>query len=109
MDKSGLYSMNVRGLANKSKRIQIFEWLRNKSAEIFFLQETHSSIDSKHVWKDEWGTGNLCFSHGTSNSRGVCVLIKDHCDITINKMFQRQRRKIYHFRCNFIQTEIYSY
>ena len=72
----GVYSMNVRGLGNSFKRNQVFLWLKNHPGSIYFLQETHSTIDSEKVWNDEWGD-DIYFSHGTSNSKGVCILMKN--------------------------------
>ena len=37
-----------------------------------FLQETHSKKDTE----SEWG-GKILFSHGSSNSAGVAILIKN--------------------------------
>ena len=68
-----IYSMNVRGLKDRNKRGQVLSWLKNRNANIFFLQETHSTSDTKNAWKEMWGNSNMFFLHGTSNSRGVCV------------------------------------
>ena len=37
-----------------------------------FLQETHSTKENKIKWKNEFD-GDLCFSHGKSNSCGVLI------------------------------------
>ena len=66
--------MNARGLGDDKKRVQVFSWLHNKSADIFFLQETHSIVASENKWKDDWGNNNVFFSHGTSNAKGVAIL-----------------------------------
>ena len=77
--------MNVRGLGNSLKRKQVFLWLKNHPGSIFFLQETHSTVNSVNNWRDDWGD-DIYFSHGTSNSRGVCILIKD-CNLHVVKEF----------------------
>ncbi len=82
-----IYSMNVRGLGDHLKRTQVFSWLNNRSADIFLLQETHSSVNSEQVWRDDWGNSNIFFSHGTTNSRGVCILFKDSCNFDLVKSF----------------------
>ena len=87
MNNIGIYSMNARGLSDRQKRSQVFTWLRNKNANVFFMQETHSTLQYEKTWTEDWGDGALYFSHGTSNSRGVCILIKDVSNITINKQF----------------------
>lgn len=71
--------LNVKGLSNPRKRRAIFTWWR---AELIFLQETHSTKNSECKWKKEWGS-DIIFSHGSSNARGVAVLIKSGLDIVI--------------------------
>ena len=79
--------MNARGLGDRLKRTQVFSWLRSNKACIFFLQETHSTLESEKLWKDDWGLGSIFFSHGTSNSRGVCILLKDIPDFIVEKEY----------------------
>ena len=69
-----LLSLNVRGLINPKKRRAIFKYARDR-ADLILLQETHSDTSSEEQWKHEWG-GNIYFSHGNTDSRGVCLLIK---------------------------------
>ena len=52
--------------------------------KFFLFQETHSSPQVKSMWKAEWG-GNIVFSHGTSNSRGVCILFKNDINFEIHR------------------------
>ena len=67
--------MNVRGLhSNAKKRIDIFEWAKDKKSSIVCFQETHSSINEEKLWEDEWG--NLCIlSHFTNRRAGVSVML----------------------------------
>lgn len=81
----GIYSMNVRGLGNSLKRKQVFLWLKNHPGSIFFLQETHSTVNYVNNWRDDWGD-DIYFSHGTSNSRGVCILT-NNCNLHVVKEF----------------------
>ena len=80
--------MNVRGLGDRTKRTQVFTWLRNKNANIYFLQETHSTLQNEKTWVEDWGDGALYFSHGSSNSRGVCILTKNVSQFNIEKIYQ---------------------
>ena len=41
MQKLNCISVNVRGLNSDEKRIKIYEWLKDISIDIIFLQETH--------------------------------------------------------------------
>jgi exonuclease III len=83
----GIYSMNVRGLRDQVKRTQVFSWLHNRNANIYLLQETHSTSDTEKLWKDDWGNNNIYFSHGTSNSRGVSVLFENSGNFEIKRDF----------------------
>ena len=71
-----LKSQNVRGLQDSLKRRQIFHTFQLSKFHIFLLQETHSSLQMEQQWKNEWG-GEIYFSHGATNSRGVCILLKN--------------------------------
>ena len=48
-------SLNVRGLANQTKREKIFTLIKNQSILIALLQETHSSSETDSVWSKQWG------------------------------------------------------
>ena len=67
-------SNNVKYLQAISKRIKIFEYLKNYviSNGFIFLQETHSSVKDGKIWNDEF-EGQLFFYHGKINSCGVAV------------------------------------
>ena len=81
-DSFKLISLNVRGISNFQKRRMIFTWCRKKSADIVFLQETHSKKETELQWKSEWGS-EIMLSHGSSNSRGVAILLKRGVDFCI--------------------------
>lgn len=38
------------------------------------LQETHSTLENEDLWTKEWG-GKIWFCHGTSQSKGVAILL----------------------------------
>ena len=38
-----------------------------------FLQETHSTVKTEKLWRNEWG-GSIFYCHGDSNDGGVCIL-----------------------------------
>lgn len=78
-----LVSLNVRGIGNFKKRRTIFTWCRKQKADFIFLQETHSKMDSETCWRNEWGS-DIIMAHGTSNSRGVAILVKKDVDCTIH-------------------------
>lgn len=74
-------SLNVKGISNFHKRKTIYSWCRKKNADFSFLQETHSKKEVETQWKNEWGA-EIIMSHGSSNSRGVAILIKKGVDYT---------------------------
>ena len=81
-----LYTFNVRGLGQKTKRNIIFNHLNSKSNKgIFLLQETHSTKDVEKKWIDEWG-GQILFSHHTSDSCGVMIMVSPGFDIDLNEI-----------------------
>ena len=70
----------MRGIANEVKRRTIFDFYRAR-ADIICIQETHCTKELESIWRNEWG-GNIFFSNGTSNSKGVAILINRafYCD-----------------------------
>ena len=82
MGKAGpkVGSFNCNGLGDKNKRNKVLNWLSKE--DIIFLQETHSTLESESDWKQKWD-GEIFYSHGTSNSTGVAILIKrnEHVEI----------------------------
>lgn len=49
------------------------------------MQETYSTAEVEHRWKNEWG-GQVFYSHGTPHSRGVMVLIRPGFDAKITNV-----------------------
>ena len=94
-----IFCFNARGLGNKIKRIAIFEWLKSKKGDIFFIQETHSSHEFETAWKEQWG-GEIFFSHGKSNSRGVAILIAPETDVIINSIVHDEEGRCLVLECN---------
>ena len=62
----------------------MFTWYRKRKADIIFLQETHSTVITETQWKNEWGA-EIITSHGSSNARGVAILIKAGFDCFIHQ------------------------
>ena len=80
-----LLTLNVRGLRDRIKRKNIFEFCRDKGSNIVFLQETYSTVEVEEKWKSEWN-GQLLFSHGTNHSKGVLVLISPNINMKIRNV-----------------------
>ena len=69
-----ILTLNVQGIKDKNKQRRLFEWCKNQKADVTFIQETHltpelfSSFDRKF-------NGKVLHSPGSSNSRGVAILL----------------------------------
>ena len=74
MDNCKIISLNTRGLRAEKKRRELYTYLCNKNCDIMCLQETHSTMDDENLWQLQWG-GKILYAHGTSQSKGVCILI----------------------------------
>ena len=69
-----IHSFNTRGLRNTAKRNNVFEWLKASHSGISMIQETHSIRTDHEKWTKEW-KGQIFFSDGEANSKGVAILI----------------------------------
>lgn len=87
MTTLSIASLNVNGLKAAHKQRGIFDRLRRGEFDICLLQESHSTKSNgrQNIWKAEWG-GPIFFSHGTSNSRGVCTLISRNFQHAVNQV-----------------------
>ena len=89
-----LISLNLRGLSNFKKRRMICTWCKKKNIDIIFLQENHSTKEEENQWRNEWGA-EIIMSHGSSNSRGVAVLMKKGVEVIVySKIMDPQGRFI---------------
>ena len=80
--KIGTY--NVRGLRDATKRLEVFNFIRQKQFDIVMLQEVHSIQEDEAFWTTQWG-GSIIFSHGTSTSQGIATLIAKNSGIKLIK------------------------
>ena len=77
-------SFNARGLSDGAKRRTIFNWIKKNHKGVTLLQETHSTPAVEKQWQREWGS-DMLFSHGSSKSKGVAILLPKSLKIEINK------------------------
>ena len=80
-----LLSLNIRGIRSFEKREGMFNWLLKSGTDICFLQETHSTKEVEIIWKKQW-KGDMFFSHGSSHSKGVLVLLGDNLDFNLKSV-----------------------
>ena len=96
--KFNIISNNVKGLQNESKCRKLFHYFNScKDVQIVMLQESHSTPGTETIWKAEWG-GPIYFSHGTSESRGVCTLVKRNSDIEVLVMIKDTEGRRLHLK-----------
>lgn len=82
--KLKLCTFNVRGIADVKKRRHIFNWFRESDFNIILLQEIHCNKQDHRKWAKEWGY-EAYFSGNSSNSKGICILLKDNIDISVKR------------------------
>ena len=70
-------SFNCNGLADYSKRKDIFDFLRAKNFNIYLLQETHWTTDQENFIRSNWGFEVFC-SGDSTNSKGVSILFSNN-------------------------------
>ena len=73
-DKLKLFSLNVRGLKNRLKRLKLFNYLKTQKFDLVCLQESHITNNDIQIWEKEWG-GKLFYNVGTGHSKGEVILV----------------------------------
>lgn len=67
-------SWNVKGLGHPIKRKKVMTKLRAEKCDVAFLQETHLLQKEAEKLTRGW-VGEVFYNEGTSNSRGVIILL----------------------------------
>ena len=100
-----LSCLNCAGIGNKTKRNNVFKWLKSNYEGIIFLQETHSTEYNENIWEKEWG-GKILFNHGEYNARGVAILISNNLDTHIEYIntFKDKNGRILLLNCKIYNT-----
>ena len=99
MANINLITLNVKGLNNTTKRLSLFNFLKEKKGNIIFLQETHSDPTIEHKWSNEWD-GHVEFCHGSSNSKGVMILFNIDAHFKINEIKRHNEGRFLVVDCN---------
>ena len=76
-------SLNTQGLRERNKRWRLKQWILNQNIDVLLLQETHFSEDLSVTVANEFTNWNLYHSFGSSNSRGVSILISKILDVNV--------------------------
>ena len=82
LDKIKVLSANCRGLRDKSKRLDVINYLSDNNPDIICLQDTHLMESDAFEFRKFW-QGNFIL-HGTRhNARGVAILFGKHFEYNI--------------------------
>lgn len=79
-----IITYNTQGLQGIQKRLDIFDFLKNKKCHIYCLQDTHFTASDEINIRDQWGN-NCIFSNNRSNARGVAILFGKELDYKIRR------------------------
>ena len=79
-------SINARGLGDRIKRREFFNWLRKKQLAVYFIQEAHCTENNMHDWRAEWGYQAL-FSCCSSRKAGVMILFNNNITFQISRTY----------------------
>ncbi len=47
--------------------------MRRIKAQIYYIQEAHSSVQVEKLWQRQWGQGKAIFAHWTTAKRGCAI------------------------------------
>lgn len=50
-----IVSLNARGLRNNNKRKALFLFAKQFKSDLFYLQESHSTVENTNLWRSQWG------------------------------------------------------
>ena len=76
-------SLNVNGLSDEKKRTNAYQFLKNKTADIILLQETHSTKENQTKRQKEWKGLSIWHSGTKPKSSGVAILFKENLNIAM--------------------------
>ena len=83
MAKLSYISCNCQGLGDFHKRKDVFQYLREKKYDVYFLQDTHFDPKQEKQIRSEWGY-ECFFSSLNTQSRGVAILLNNTFDFKAN-------------------------
>ena len=85
-----VFSVNVRGIRSKKKRLQFFRLFKKLNYDIICIQESHITKEVAEQWRKEWA-GELVYTEGTGHSAGQLILIRKGFDCIVNLEHSSER------------------
>ena len=73
-----LLTLNINGLQNDNKRLDLFQQLQNKAIDITFLQEIHTTPETSTKWEKDWKGKSFWHSGPNPKASGVAILLKEN-------------------------------
>ena len=64
----------------------MYNYFRDRSLDVIFMQESHCTNKTAKLWEQEWGSGKWLISSGRSNAKG-CVIMFNNNKIKVLKSF----------------------
>ena len=98
-------TFNVRGLNNDSKRKDVFNYLSKLGCHIYCLQDIHCSKKDEANFRKDW-EGDMVFSHGASNARGVAILFSKNFELKITESKIDPNGNYVALKLNILDTEM---
>lgn len=80
-------SVNCQGLQNYKKRKDVFDYLRKKPFDIYFLQETHIPVAEQNYVRALWGY-ETWISGMRTDSSGVAILFKNSFEFKVHNVIR---------------------
>ena len=77
-----LATINVQGLREKQKRLEVFQTLKNQNYDVIAIQETHCDSIEEVKWKGEW-IGESEWTTFRHDKAGVAFLFNSRLDVKI--------------------------
>ena len=84
---------NVNGLGNYEKRREMWYFLKRKSPDFIFLQETHFSKTQEKQYNTEWGS-KVWNAYGQPNARGVSILFSNSVQVQVHNVIKDEEGKL---------------
>lgn len=84
MTELNILSVNTQGLGGIAKRLDVFQYLKEKKADIYCLQDTHITKSQEIFIRNQWGDSCMFSPAAQSNARGVAILFGKRLEYTIH-------------------------
>lgn len=83
--------MNCRGLGDKVKRIDVFNYMKEKNYSIICLQDIHVDPESEQRVTEEWGLNAVVCGY-KSNARGVGIFFNNNFEYSLKSVKKAENK-----------------